>query len=114
MIELSIGYYLLEIQGRVELGYAEAYQSELNNVHKHLKEVVIVTSFYFQAPKTQIRSQLRELNGLIDGSISVENALSTLLRKYRNDVAIIKQIFKSVVENLIEYSKTCTEYVNVI
>jgi hypothetical protein len=47
MIELSIGYYLLEIQGRVELGYAEAYQSELNNVHKHLKEVVIVTSFYF-------------------------------------------------------------------
>ena len=43
MIELSVGYYLLEIKGRVELGYTESYQSELNKVKQHLNEVVRVS-----------------------------------------------------------------------
>jgi hypothetical protein len=47
MVELSIGYYLLEIEGRVDLGYTEAYQTELNNVNQHLKEIVNVTFVLF-------------------------------------------------------------------
>lgn len=51
MIELSIGYYLLEIEGRGELGYTDEYKSELISVHNHLKEVVI----------TNLTSSLRSL-----------------------------------------------------
>lgn len=53
---------------------------------------------------------MRELSGLIDGSISVESSLTALLGKYRNHEDMIKRIFRMTFENLREYSMTASEY----
>ena len=43
MVELCIGYYLLEIEGRIELGYTQEYKHELSQVYNHLMEAVLFT-----------------------------------------------------------------------
>ena len=42
MIELAIGHYLLEIDGKAELGYVETHKEELQQIYKHLKVAVII------------------------------------------------------------------------